>query len=69
MEKTVTRNELMELKHYSLSTYYLRRAECLTSPYASALVFDGNRTLIKLDLWDKFIEWKSDNKKRELLGI
>lgn len=69
MKEVVTKEELMELKHYSPSTYYSRRRECLASPYAKALCFDGNQTYINLELWDKFIRWKSDKKLKSLLGL
>lgn len=42
--------------------------ECKQSPYANAIVRpSGSRTYIKEDLWQKFLEWKSDKRNEKLL--
>ena len=64
----LTAEEVMDKYHYKKSTFYERRKECLLSDYQDAVIIDG-KTLIKESRWDEFIESRSENKKRKLMGI
>ncbi|QHJ84420.1 MAG: hypothetical protein [Caudoviricetes sp.] len=64
----LTAQEVMDKYHYKKSTFYERRKECLLSDYQDAVIIDG-KTLIKESRWDEFIESRSENKKRKLMGI
>lgn len=62
--------EIMKSYHYSTSTFYRRRSECLVSPYEDAIVLDGGRrTLVDKEKFEEFLQWRSDQKKKEYFGI
>lgn len=68
MEKLLTAQEVMDKYHYKKSTFYERRKECLLSDYQDAVILDG-KTLINERRWEQFIQFRSEQKKRKLMGI
>ena len=67
----LTRDAAMQMFGYkSLSTFYARRAECLTSPFSKAVILDSQRhTLIDADLWKKYLEWRDKQNKIKKFGL
>lgn len=62
--------EIMKAYHYSTTTFYRRRNECLVSPYEDAIILDGGRrTLVDKEKFEEFLQWRSDQKKKEYFGI
>ena len=64
----LTAQEVMDKYHYKKSTFYERRKECLLSDYQDAVILDG-KTLINERRWEEFIQFRSEQKKRKLMGI
>lgn len=64
----LTADEVMNEYHYKKSTFYERRKECLLSDYQDAVILDG-KTLIDKRRWEEFIKYRSEQKKRKLMGI
>ena len=64
----LTAEEVMDKYHYKKSTFYERRKECLLSDYQDAVILDG-KTLIDKRRWEEFIKYRSEQKKRKLMGI
>ena len=64
----LTSEEVMDKYHYKKSTFYERRKECLLSDYQDAVILDG-KTLIDKRRWEEFIKYRSEQKKRKLMGI
>ncbi|WP_279096044.1 hypothetical protein [Lactobacillus taiwanensis] len=67
-ETWLTRDELMEKFHYKQATFYIRRNECLVSPYADAIILDGHKPMFILERWKEFLKWKSKKELEKKLG-
>lgn len=64
-------DEIIAKYGYSKPTFYRRRAECLANPrFRKAIITDGKRkTFIVEPIWQEFLDWRSDQCKRDSLGL
>ena len=66
----LTSKEMMAKLKISRSTFMRRTRDCEHSPYKKAVIHDGARRLYyRQELWDKFMEYRTDKYYEEVYGI
>ena len=65
-----TDEEIKQAYGYKDGTFYNLKRECLTTPYANAIIQPNkHNTFIDEDLWQKFLKYKSDQYMERIYGI